>query len=275
MGLGVVVRSDRSGYEIVSDFLWSHGVAAITETWNDDGSVILRTSLGEDREAIRGRLNDLPTGEWSFEMLDDSAGDEWRRHAVAIPIGERLIVVPAWIDESSGNRTVVAIEPGPTFGLGDHPTTRGCLALLERIGVAGRTVLDVGCGSGVLGITALVLGARVAHGIDVMPAADETSVANAVRNRVGERWTVQIGSLSDVSTTFDVVVANILAPVLVDLADDLRRVTASGGTLILSGVLDGAYGHVLDALAPHRKVDGIVIDGWATVAVSFADSVDE
>lgn len=268
MSLGIVVRVAVGPHEIVGDFLWSRGAPAISETLEGD-TIVLRTSLGDDRVAVEGVLAELPYGEWSFEELDDAVADEWRRHATETVVSPRLRIVPAWLEPSSITAgRVVLVEPGPTFGLGDHPTTLGCLRLLERLVAPGATVLDIGCGSGVLGITALVLGAARAHGVDVTPAAIEVSRANAERNGVAEGWTVSIGSLADLERPADVVVANILAPVLVELADDLRRLTAPGGSLVFSGVLDGAYGHVVQALGSVREVDRLVIDGWASVVVS-------
>lgn len=275
MSLGIVVRVPVGPHEIVVDFLWTRGAPAITETF-DGEMVVLRTSLGDDHQAVARLLDDVPHGEWHFEELDDSLADEWRRHARETVVGPHLRVVPAWLEPSgSPNVRDVRIEPGPTFGLGDHPTTLGCLQLIERLVRPGSTVLDVGCGSGVLGITALVLGAGRAHGIDVMPAAVEVSRANAERNAVADRWTVSTGSLAEVENPSDLVVANILAPVLVELADDLRRLTAPGGRLVYSGVLDGNDGHVARALGRVHEIERVVIDGWASVVVWVDGSVDE
>jgi ribosomal protein L11 methyltransferase len=164
---------------------------------------------------------------------------------------------------------VVHIEPGATFGLGDHPTTRLSMVALRRVlsAHADATVLDVGCGSGVLAIGAVLLGARSAVGIDITPAAVPTTLDNAVRNGVDGRVQVSTTPLAEVEGTFDLVVANILAPTLVELADDLLRVLSTDASLVISGVLDGRYSHVVDALAPAHVVAVDVLDGWAAVTL--------
>ena len=269
MPLGIAVTTNPTEVEYVADLLWGLGVVALSEHWQSTGVVILRTSLGEDRAAVTDSLNALPVElDWVFEDIDDSVGTEWREHVQPVAITPDLAIIPAWIDDSTSSaRTKVLIDPGPTFGLGDHPTTRACLELMTRLIEPGATVIDVGCGSGVLGITALLLGASRAVGIDITPAVLEVSTDNARRNGVESKWMASTNDLTTVANTYDLVLANILAPTLIDLSDELKRLVAPNGRLVVSGVLDGHFDHVLAALEPLRVVDTLMIEGWAAVVL--------
>jgi ribosomal protein L11 methyltransferase len=149
--------------------------------------------------------------------------------------------------------------------MGDHPTTRLTLLAARRWVQPGCRVLDVGCGSGVLAIGALMFGAASAVGIDIAPAAVPITELNAAAN--GVVVDVSTTPLEDVQGRYDLVLANILAPALVALAPHLQRVLAPGGTLVISGILDGAYDHVLEALAPLQVVQTDTLDGWAAVTL--------
>ncbi|MEY4362349.1 MAG: hypothetical protein RL391_1655 [Actinomycetota bacterium] len=270
MTLGITVKTNPADVEYVADLLWGLGASALSEHWQPDGTVILRTSLGEDEGAVTDAVNSLPRSlDWSFEDIDDAVGSEWREHAAPVWISDDLEIVPAWVDGGARRaKQRVLIEPGPTFGLGDHPTTRACLTLLTQLITPETSVLDVGCGSGVLGVTALVLGASRAIGVDISPAAIEVSQENARRNGVAERWLVTTNDLSTIRNRYDLVFANILAPTLVELSDELKRLVGPGGKLVISGVLDGHYSHVVEALEPLRVIDHKVLDGWAAVVLS-------
>jgi ribosomal protein L11 methyltransferase len=161
--------------------------------------------------------------------------------------------------------TVLTIEPGATFGMGDHPTTRLTLSAARRWVTPGCRVLDVGCGSGVLAIGTVVLGAASAVGIDIAPAAVPVTLANAAAN--GVHVDVSTTPLEELDGDFDLVLANILAPALVALAPHLQRVLAPGGTLIVSGILEQTHAHVLEALAPLQAVATDTLDGWAAVTL--------
>ncbi len=250
--------------EVVSDRLWALGATAISEEWRGDGTVILRTALGDDVELVAALIGrELPGVIWAEEDIDLTVADTWKKHVSLTRITDDLYVRPEWLDDvGPADAVVVSIDPGPTFGLGDHPTTRGSLQLLSEIVWPGSTILDAGCGSGVLGIGGLLLGAARAVGVDIAPAAIEVSRHNAVVNGVDDRWFVGLEPLEFFGEPFDIVVANILAPTLVDLSAQLRRL--AGRYLIVSGVLDGHDGHVQRALSPFTEVRRVVIDGWAS-----------
>jgi ribosomal protein L11 methyltransferase len=261
----VRVVVSESDVEWVSDALWGLGVVAIEEIATTDSRVILRTSLGEDVAAVRAAMASLPMNlDWTFEEVDDRSVEAWRDHVRPFEVGSSTLVVPAWRTEpvDAAGRLVVRIEPGSTFGLGDHPTTRGCLTLIESLDLVERSVLDVGCGSGILGIVALMRGARVAHGVDINPASVEVSRNNAVLNSVSRCWSVS-GDLDDERR--DIVFANILAPVLIEMSQAISDRVAPSGRLILSGMLQDRHEHVLRAYPDFVVTEHVVVDGWVTL----------
>jgi ribosomal protein L11 methyltransferase len=271
--IALVVSVTADHLELASDALWALGVVAIEE--RRAGELFeLWTSLGDDESVVRNAAMRFdPAWGWRIEHVDETVADTWREHAVATWVDDDLVVVPAWIDppETMGDDDVVVlfIEPGSTFGLGDHPTTTlSLLAVREAVRARpGCAVLDVGCGSGVLAVAAVRLGAAHASGIDIAPAAVAITMANARANGVGEAVTVSNESLDELDGTFDVVVANILAPVLIALAADLVRLVAPGGSLIVSGILSDRHDHVVAALSPFVVVARADSNGWAALTL--------
>jgi ribosomal protein L11 methyltransferase len=254
----LVVSVEPHEVELASDALWGLGVVAVEER-HIDGGIELWTSVG-DVEAV-----ELPWP-WRFVEVDEGVADTWRQFAAPIWVEADLVVRPAWVEFATPDGvTVVSIEPGATFGMGDHPTTRLTLAAARRWVTPGCRVLDVGCGSGVLAIGALMFGAREAVGVDIAPAAVPVTQANAAAN--GVHVDVSTTPLEEVDGEFDLVLANILAPALVALAPHLRRVLAPGGTLIISGILEHAHAHVLEALQPLTTMHIDTLDGWAAVTL--------
>lgn len=262
----VVPRPDA---DVATGRLWGAGATAIEE--RDDGDhVVFRTVLAADDETSSARLGALPPG-WSirFVDVDDAPAETWREFAVPIVVNDDLEIRPAWYEASSEpGRTVIQIEPAGSFGLGDHPTTRLSADAVWRSVRAGDRVLDVGCGSGVLSIVAIERGAEHVVAIDVAEAAREATAANAERHGVGDAIEASCTPLNEIDGEFDLVVANILAPTLVALADDLRRVLAPTGRLVISGILAGRHDHVLDALEPLEAVRTDELAGWASVELA-------
>ena len=268
----VTVPSDD--VDVASDRLWQLGVRAIEERPGSGGAVELRTSVGrEDVTVARAAATLEPTWSWRTEEVSTVSAETWRDFAGPNWITDTLVIVPAWLDlDVDESVTCVSIEPAGAFGLGDHPTSQLSARALERA-LAGRvaessdeiSVLDVGCGTGVLSIVAALSGARSVRAVDISAEAVAATQANASLNGVVSVIEVDDTLVSDVDGTFDVVVANILAPVLIASAADLRRLTAPAGRLIISGILSDAHDHVVEALRPMIVVEVEELEHWAAV----------
>jgi len=258
--------------ELASDQLWQLGVRAIEERSVGDETE-LWTTVGESDDAI-ARATPKLNGRWPWriERVELDGVETWRQFAGPMWVTSDLVVVPAWQQHSlDADPMVIHIEPGAAFGLGDHPTTelslRALATLMPTNPERAVTVLDVGCGTGVLAIAAARLGAGTVRAVDVASAAVEVTIDNAARNGVTGRIDVDTAPTAALDGAYDIVVANILAPVLVHLADDLSRLTAPGGHLVVSGVLADSHAHVLEALAPMSVVHREVQDDWAVITL--------
>ncbi len=194
-------------------------------------------------------------------VADEDWENNWKQFYKPMEIGERLLVVPEWIDPGETRRVTLLLNPGLTFGTGAHATTRLCLTALDRLIRGGETVLDLGCGSGILSIAALRLGAARAFACDVDPACVNVAYENAALNGIGrERYTVRAGDATtdralqnELGGGCDVVVANIVADVILALAARVRGLLKDGGAFLCSGVID-------DRAAEVRA--GLLDAGW-------------
>lgn len=173
--------------------------------------------------------------------------EAWKQHYRPISVGEKLIIVPAWMDSPDETRIPIKIDPGMAFGTGTHPTTQLVLDLMEDVITkeVPKTLIDVGCGSGILSVAALKLGVVKALGVDVDIASVESSRENADVNGIGEEFLIGQGSVDEILAgdfefkSAPLVVANILAPVLIRLMEaGLGTLVAPKGRLILSGILE-------------------------------------
>ena len=278
MTLSVVIRTTPTEVEFVSDLLWSLGVVAIEEHWDPNGVVRLQTSLGDDLEVVNQAMNSLPVVlDWSTTTVNETVANTWREFAQPTVIGRRIVIAPVWCAEQEvaeavaslldpNQAMVISIEPASTFGMGDHPTTMCSLLMIEKYLKSDDVLIDVGCGSGVLGIGALRMGASRAIGMDINPSCVPVSQENARLNQVSDRWSVTTEPVAVIGFPANIVVANILAPALIELSDELKRLTRPDGVLIISGVLAEHYEHVAKALDPLHEFDRIENGGWATVA---------
>lgn len=178
--------------------------------------------------------------------------NNWKAYFKPMEIGKRLLIQPLWIDEvrNPDKRQVLWIEPGLAFGTGGHHTTRLCLETLEAYITPGCSVLDTGCGSGILSIAALLLGADAAVGVDIDALAVKTAVENGERNGFqAPRYRILQGNLADkVEGQFDVVVANIVADIILLFAPDVGKFMKKDAVFIASGIIDEREEEVVSAL---------------------------
>ena len=175
--------------------------------------------------------------------------DAWKAHYVAQRVG-RVVVVPSWQDEPlAADEVAITLDPGMAFGTGLHPTTRGCLHLLQELPMVPADVLDVGCGSGILALAALRLGAERAIGFDTDPLAVTATRENAERNGLADRLHVSEGTLpATAEARYGLVLANLVAAVLVKLAPPLAAHVAPDGVLLASGIIAPRAAEVIDAM---------------------------
>jgi ribosomal protein L11 methyltransferase len=195
-----------------------------------------------------------PIGELRTRIVEEADwADAWKAYFPVMRVGRRIVIRPTWQrHRRAAGDVVLALDPGMAFGTGLHPTTRLCLAGLEPLAddgrLAGARVLDVGCGSGILAIAALKLGAGSALGVDTDPIAIEATLANARRNGLTRRLGARVGSLPTGEPPADLVLANLIAGVLVPLARLLHDELRPGGTLLASGIFSDREAEVRDAL---------------------------
>jgi len=185
----------------------------------------------------------LPQAEYK-EIQDENWMAAWKDHYHPIPIGRRLLILPAWIEQQDPERIAVKIDPSMAFGTGTHPSTQLCMELVEDYTRAAQPVIDIGCGSGILSIAAIKMGASRALGVDIDAASVKATRENSSANGVLDQVEVGLGSVQEIQKgVFSIrraplVLANILAPVLIHLFDDgMADLVAPGGNIILAGIL--------------------------------------
>ena len=228
-----------------------------------------------------GRIQPLPRPEFK-PIAEVNWAEAWKKHYRPIAIGKRLIIIPAWLNSPDDTRIPIRIDPGMAFGTGTHPTTQLCLELLEvqllkEAELLDVDIIDVGCGSGILSIAALKLGASRAFGVDTDSEAVTAAQENAANNGVADRADFVVGSVPEIKagifpvTDAPVVVANILAAILIRLLDaGLGDLVSTNGILILSGILEEQLPEMKNALQihgfeVHRKHQ---IEDWVAVSAT-------
>ena len=188
------------------------------------------------------------------EIKDEDWETNWKQYFHPIRVGRKLVICPTWqqYDSKQGD-VIILLDPGMAFGTGHHPTTRMCMELLEDTIVGGEKIIDLGCGSGILSVTAVKLGALSSIGFEIESNASKVAKENCVLNGVDESVEVFNSTLPDYRYSegdFDLALANISAKVIIELADHLTKGLRSGGKLILSGVLENALEDVRDVFEP-------------------------
>ena len=209
----------------------------------------------------------------TMENVEDADWENnWKRFYKPMEIGERLLVVPEWETAEPTERVRLVLNPGLTFGTGSHATTRLCLTALEAHVHGGERVLDLGCGSGILSIAALLLGAADAFACDIDDKCVGVAYENAALNGVGkDRYTVRAGDVlgsgrlrREIGTGYDIVVANIVADVIIALAPQVRSLLRPGGLFLCSGIIDERAVEVADRLrqAGWAIMEARESEGW-------------
>ena len=209
----------------------------------------------------------------TMDSLQDADWENnWKQYYKPMEIGERLLVIPEWESADVGERVPLILNPGLTFGTGSHATTRLCLTALEKLASPGQRVLDLGCGSGILSIAALKLGADTALAVDIDDKCLDVAYENAAMNGIGrDRYTVLAGDIltdealkARIGGGYDIVLANIVADVIIALAPAVRPLLKAGGYFLCSGIIDDRAEEVAGKL----RSAGLTIqetysaDGW-------------
>lgn len=210
----------------------------------------------------------LVIGEITAEILEDKDWErEWMENFKPIPCGQRLCIVPSWLEVSSEHDVNLRLDPGLAFGTGTHPTTYLCLRWLSDHLRPGEQVLDFGCGSGILGLAAILLGAAHLDGIDIDPQAMTATRNNAELNGIAASRYQVTTNTDDLADQYDVVVANILAGTLCDLHDTIVSRVRPGGRIALSGILEHQAETVIDAYRAEIAFDPAQVqDGWVCLS---------
>lgn len=298
--LEVSLLTDGEGAEAVAEALrpFAYQGSVVLEQLGDESTadpdalepyITVKIYIPEDDDspALRRRIEEIlyhmarlyPLPEPVFRQLaDEDWANAWKDHYRPFRLGRRLKIVPTWLagEPDSDHRPddiVLVLNPGMAFGTGLHPTTQSCLQALEILVQPGMTVLDAGTGSGILAVAAVKLGAAAVSAFDTDSLAVKATLENAQQNRVSDRIQVWVGELDSVRAkmpgqTYDVVVANILAPVIIQLLSEMGLLdfVAAGGRLILSGIIAEQGADVATALvaAGGRVVDTITAGDWVT-----------
>lgn len=213
----------------------------------------------------------------SMEHVEDADWENnWKQYYQPIEFGERLIVIPEWLQAETEGRVPLILDPGLAFGTGSHPTTRMCLKQLDRRVRGGEKVLDLGCGSGILSIAALCLGAKEAFACDIDDKAADVAYENAALNGIGkDTYTVLAGDIltdkrlqEKIGGGYDIVLANIVADVIIALAPAVRGLLAENGIFLCSGIIDTRAEEVRGKLeeAGLKIVETCTEEGWFAFA---------
>ena len=232
--------------------------------------------MGEVRialQSLKESRSDCGSLLLTLENLQDADRENnWKQYYKPMEIGERLLVIPKWEKADSGSRVPLILDPGLTFGTGSHATTQLCLTALEQAVRGGEKVLDLGCGSGILSIAALKLGAASAVAVDIDDKCLDVAYENAALNGIGKDvYTVKVGDVlgdeamrAELGGGYDIVLANIVADVIIGLAPMVHSLLAPGGLFLCSGIIDDRA----EEVAEHLRQAGLEIvttrsaDGW-------------
>ena len=309
--LELAVYTTDAGIDAVSAALTGVGITGLSiEESHESAFAFLKEAavfwdfadmdkIGVDTPCVKGYLADVPENQptlaaakaaierlrslnlgfdlGSLAMTVVSVDEEdwannWKKYYKPLEIGERLLVLPSWEPQPETDRTVLKLDPGMAFGTGAHHTTRMCLEFLEKTVRQGDEMLDLGCGSGILSIASLLLGAKRAIAVDIDPIAEKIAYENAAMNGITPAtFRVLIGNvLSDegvqreIAGRYPVVAANIVADVIIALSPLAKTLVAEGGVFIVSGIIDERVSDVTSALeaSGFRVEEQHSAEGW-------------
>lgn len=260
LGAGGMVVEDEQDFRSFLETnhqYWDYVDEALENQFKGVSRVKFYLSDDEDGRALLDSIRASLGREITTATVQDSDWENnWRQYYEPIEVGEKLVVVPEWLEAPEDGRIPLRLDPGLIFGTGSHATTKMCLAALERYAGSGKNVLDLGCGSGILAIGALLLGCSRAAGCDIDSKAPEVAEANAALNGIGkDRFAVYAGDvLTDAGMRkllgegYDIVTANIVADVIIPLAGIVRPFLKADGVFLTSGIIEGRQDEVRSAL---------------------------
>ena len=223
----------------------------------------------EDANNLKADLNEKNLGQCLIEEKDDEDwANNWKKYYKPLEIGEKLAIVPEWEAYDNDKRVVIKINPGMAFGTGTHESTYMCLELLERYVKKDDEIFDIGCGSGILAIAGLKLGAKRALAVDIDDKCIDASHENADLNNLEDKMDIKKGNLLDVvKGRADLIVSNIIAEIIVDEIKNLKNHMDKGGIFITSGIIKERRQMVIDALEENgfKIIDELEKNNWVAI----------
>ncbi|MBR4223341.1 MAG: 50S ribosomal protein L11 methyltransferase [Oscillospiraceae bacterium] len=271
-----------SSWDYVDDDLMGLANCETTVTCyltNDaDGFAKLR-ELRAEMEDLAAIDDDLRYGRLYTELMnvrEEDWANNWKQFFRPFLVGEKLAIKPSWEQYANPEgRTVLEIDPESSFGTGQHHTTRLCLEMLEGYVNGGESILDLGCGSGILSIASMLLGAERAYAVDIDPNSVRIAAQNAVKNHITENYITDAGNIvtdeelcSRIGTGYKIITANIVADVLIAMSGLFGRFLADDGIIIISGIILERCDEVMEAMdkAGFHRIAMRTANGWAAAA---------
>ncbi len=208
----------------------------------------------------------------SEQVKEVDWAENWKKYFKPVEIGNRLAVCPSWETyDNVDNRTVLSIDPGAAFGTGTHDTTKLCLTVLDSMIKGGETLLDIGCGSGILAISSIILGTKWADGVDIDAMAVRVATENALLNGVEDKTNFIYGDLTEkISGKYDIICANIVADVIIMLCDNVTQFMKDDGVFVCSGIVDIREDDVVRAIESSglKIIDRHTSGGWVALTAA-------